>query len=120
MRRNRQHNLGRSCSGGHINRRGYAHDSEGAVAFKDVPPAATVPALGIDLWNRHLGDAAPSASVPAEQALRIWQAPPANTKVIHYNPNAGTDKALVPAAIPNALKGWFWDTIVDPDCPPGP
>ena len=99
-----------------LNRRGYAHDTEGGIMFGDESGSSEVTALRYRLWKMHLGPLAPAVTVPGELALPIWQAAPAATKVRRYDPDAGRDTAISPVYIPFA-KDWLWDNVIDPDCP---
>jgi len=99
-----------------VNRRGFKHDSEAAVAFGDITPADAVRTLRLELWNRHLATTAPPPTLPAEKALPLWQNPPSASRITRYNPDAGKDRA--PTPVPLLPEDWFWDNVVDPDCPP--
>lgn len=100
------------------NRRGYAHDSEIAVAFGDITEAGATQALRTVLWNAHLGtQAAPANAAPAA-SIGVWKSASTATgaRVNQYAMPSGND--------PNPTKGLpfitpeqFWDEIVDPDCP---
>jgi phosphatidylserine/phosphatidylglycerophosphate/cardiolipin synthase-like enzyme len=99
-----------------LNRRGYAHDTEGGVAFGDEGGSAEVASLRFGLWQLHLGPLSPAITLPAEQALALWQTPAPATKVKRYDPDAGRDTSPVPLHLPFG-KDWFWDNLIDPDCP---
>lgn len=100
-----------------VNRRGFDHDSEIAVAYGDKRPKNAVRLLREQLWSRHLLADAPAPGGAAADSLPLWQQPPAGSLVTTYDWHVGADPTPVPSPfsiyMPNDA---FWQ-IVDPTCP---